>query len=436
MSSGTVDTGNGAGGRTEMRRYMIAGSIGTFVEWYDYGSYGYLATLIALVFFPEISTSAGLMATFAVFAISFFIRPLGGIIWGHFGDKIGRKQMLSLSILIMSGSTFLIAFLPSYAMVGMLAPVLLLVLRVVQGFSAAGEYAGAGAFVAEYAPKHRRGLFVSIVPASTALGLLAGSLLVTLMTATLSHDQMLSWGWRVPFLIAGPLGLVGRYIRTHLEDTPAFRELEQEHQVEQAPFVKSITRNRRETLIALGVTCLNAVGFYIVLSYMPTYLLTEVHMPETEAFLVSTVTAAAYVLLIFGMGWLSDRFGRKPMLIIASVLFIVLSVPLFMLLHSLTLIGIIGVQIVFGAMLAANDGNLACFVSEIFPTDVRYSGFGFTFNVANALFGGTAPFVATWLISATGNSLAPAGYVMAAAVVALVAVLFAKETAARDLSLA
>ncbi len=416
-----------------LRRAAVASFIGNFVEWFDYAAYGYLAAIIAVVFFPEADKTTGLMAAFAVFAISFIVRPIGGIIWGHLGDKIGRRTALSLSILIMSGATFCIAFLPTYAQVGMLAPILLLIIRLVQGFSAAGEYAGAAAFLAEYAPDGKRGLYTSIVPASTAAGLLFGALFAALLHATLSHDDLHSWGWRLPFLLAAPFGLIGRYIRLHLEDTPKFRQMEQNMEKKEAaskvPIRELMGRYRMKVVIAFGVTCLNAVAFYLILSYMPTYLSAELGMNETDSFLASTVSLTTYIFFIFLMGTLSDRFGRKTMLIAASVAFIVLTVPLFTLLDGASFATILLIQIAFGALLTMNDGTLACFLSEIFPTKVRYSGFAFSFNSANALFGGTAPFIATWLISVTGSKTAPAWYLVGAAVVALCAMLMIHETA-------
>ncbi len=428
-SASAARSANGAESQGLLKKAAAASFIGNFVEWFDYASYGYLATVIAAVFFPQSSPTNALLATFGVFAISFIIRPIGGIVWGHFGDKIGRRTALSLSILIMSAATFLIAFLPTYEQVGLWAPVLLLLVRIVQGFSASGEYAGASLFLAEYAPEGKRGFYTSIVPASTAAGLLFGSLLVALMHAVLTTEQLHSWGWRLPFLLAAPFGLIGRYIRVRLEDTPKFKQLECEHHVAKAPIKELLGKHKRAMSIAFGVTCLNAVAFYIILSYMPTYLSTEMGVGETESFLATTISLAAYIVLIFFMGTLSDRFGRKTMLIAASVLFIVLTIPLFSALGTVGFVGIVAIQILFGALLTMNDGTLPCFLSEIFPTKVRYSGFAFTFNSANALFGGTAPFIATWLISVTGNKLAPAWFLVGAAVVALVAMLASRETA-------
>ncbi|WP_144837219.1 MFS transporter [Kocuria rosea] len=416
------------------RRVISASFIGNFVEWFDYAIYGYLAATIAVVFFPESDPQTALLATFALFAISFFVRPLGGFVWGHIGDKLGRRTALSLSILIMSVATFCIALIPGYATIGVFAPVLLLVVRIVQGFSAAGEYAGASAFLVEYAPANRRGLYAAVVPASTAAGLLFGSLFVAGLTAVLSDDQLNTWGWRIPFLLAAPMGLIGRYIRTKLEDTPVFQELAEEDEVIQAP-VRDMFRNHWATLLrACGAVLLNAVGFYILLSYMPTYLSEEVGFGKTESFLATSFALLSYIGFIFLTGLASDRFGRKKMLMTASVSFLFLTVPLFMLLDTGSFLVVLLVQVVLGAMLTLNDGTLPSFLAEQFPTRIRYSGFAVSFNLSNAVFGGTAPFMATLLISVFATNLAPAWYLMAAAAVSFVAVALSRETCNKPLA--
>lgn len=421
--------------RSALRKAAVSSFIGNFVEWFDYAAYGYLAAIIATVFFPSADKTVGLIAAYAVFAISFIIRPIGGIIWGQWGDRYGRRITLSWSILIMSGATFCIAFLPTYQQAGIIAPLLLLLIRLVQGFSASGEYAGASAFLAEYAPAHQRGLYTSLVPASTASGLLLGSLMVALMHTVLTEAQLHSWGWRLPFLLAAPFGLVGRYIRLHLEDTPVFREMEarMDKQEEKLPITRLITNYRREILIACGTVALNAVAFYTTLSYMPTYLSEELGMSESASFTASSVSLLSYIGFIFMMGHLSDKYGRKTLLTGACIAFALLSVPLFMLLETQTFAWILFVMVVFGAILAMNDGTLPSFLTEIFPTSLRFSGFAFCFNLGNALLGGTAPLVATTLIYETGNKLAPAWYLAAIAVVALIAIMFSRETANKAL---
>ncbi|NAZ16979.1 MFS transporter [Glutamicibacter soli] len=420
-------------GSATRRKVVAASFIGNFVEWFDYAAYGYLAVTISVVFFPESAPETALLLTFALFAISFLVRPLGGFVWGHIGDKIGRREALSWSILLMSGATFCIALLPGYATIGLAAPLLLLLLRLVQGFSASGEYAGASAFLVEYAPANKRGLYAAVVPASTATGLLLGSLMAALLTGLLTAEDMQSWGWRIPFLLAAPMGLIGRYIRTKLEDSPVFRELSQEDEVIKAP-VKSLFRDHwRRLLLAAGAVLLNAVGFYVILSYMPTYLSQELGLDATASYVATTVALVTYIGFIFLTGMLSDRFGRKRVLISASIAFVIATVPAFMLLNTGNFLVIVLVQILLGAMLTLNDGTLPSYLAEMFPTKVRYSGFAVSFNLSNALFGGTAPFVATLLIATSGNLLAPGWYLMGAAVISLIAVACSVETSRKPL---
>ncbi len=442
MSSGDLQSGTDNNStehekRVALRKAASASFIGNFIEWFDYASYGYLALVISKVFFPKGDSTWALLLTLAIFAMSFILRPIGAILWGTWGDKFGRRWALSWSILLMSGATFLIAFIPSYAAIGIAAPILLLLLRMVQGFSASGEYAGAASFLAEYAPKGKRGLYTSLIPASTAVGLLVGSLFATVLTALLSDGSMAAWGWRIPFFLAGPLGLIGRYIRVHLEDSPVYNKLMEEvaekEEKTRTPLVEVIVKHWRKILIAFGVASLNATGFYLILSYMPTYLAEELDVKGTQAFLASTIALAVYIGLIFFMGHISDRVGRKRMLIIASVAFIVLTVPLFALFAGGSIYRIVLIEIAFVALLSINDGTLATFLAEVFPTNVRYTGFALSFNLANALLGGTAPMISTWLIAKTGSSLAPAYFLAFIALCALGAMIASKETAFKSL---
>ena len=425
-----------------LRRAAKASFIGNFIEWFDYASYGYLATVIGLVFFPEADKSIQLMSTFAVFAMSFILRPIGAIIWGAWGDRWGRRWALSWSILIMSGSTFFIGLLPTYSAIGVSGAVGLLILRMIQGFSASGEYAGAGTFLAEYAPPSRRGIYTSLVPASTACGLLAGSLMVTGMFSVLSDSAMNTWGWRIPFLLAGPLGMIGRYIRVHLEDSPVYQEMLAEMPQEEKsaswsePLRLLFREHMHDPLITFGVSCLNAVAFYMLLSYMPTYVHEELGFSQDTATLATSVMLVVYIGSIFFMGHMSDSFGRRRMLIAACVAFIVLTIPLFIVMTKAAgmLAVVILCQIVFAIILTANDGTLATFLAESFPTNVRYSGFALSFNGANALLGGTTPFLVTWLIKITGSPLAPAVYLTVIALIAMMAIFQSRTIHGSDLT--
>lgn len=419
--------------------------LGNFIEWFDYASYSYFATTIALVFFPSGNHSVAMLQTFGVFALSFVLRPVGALFWGNFGDKKGRKGALAISIMFMSGASFLIGCLPSYAKAGILAPILLLLLRMVQGFSASGEYAGAATFLGEYAPTKKRGIYCSLIPASTAIGLLAGSMLATFMTASLSSEALTAWGWRIPFLMAGPLGLVVHYIRTKLADSPVYASmseaLENKQQVasdtaseQTSPLHELFQHHAKALLISFGACVLNAVGFYTVLTYLPTYLSDTVGLASAQSSTITTICLVLYVALVFGMGHISDKFGRKKVLIGACAAFILLTVPAFLVLNTAQFWPVLIVELAMCATLTANDGTLSSYLTETFPTSVRFTGFAFSFNLANAIFGGTAPFIATWLIYTTGSSIAPGWYMVAVAAAALVAMILSHENTDKDLS--
>ncbi len=421
-----------------VKKVALSSFLGNFIEWFDYGSYAYYAVIISAVLFSaDDPDTADLIGTFAVFAISFVMRPVGALFWGSMGDKKGRKWTLSVSIFLMSGATFLIGCLPTYAAIGLGAPLLLLLLRMVQGFSAAGEYAGAATFLAEYAPTDKRGLYCSLVPASTAVGLLAASALAFATTVLLPQEAVLSWGWRIPFLLAGPLGFIAHYIRTKLEDSPTYQAMQEVVSGEEGDTphpVRDLFRGHlRELIISFGACTLNAVGFYAVLTYLPTYLETAVGMPTGEAQMATNIALVVYVAFIFISGKMSDRFGRKKMLVTACVLFVVLTVPAFMILNTAQFGLVLLAELALCFILTLNDGTLSSYLTETFPTEMRYTGFALSFNLANAIFGGTAPMISTWLIAVTGSTMSPAWYMVGVALVALVAMVLSHENSHKHL---
>lgn len=437
-------TSRGSEREAMVRKVAVSSFLGNFIEWFDYASYSYFATTIALVFFPTGNHTIAMLQTFGVFALSFVLRPIGALFWGSYGDKKGRKAALAHSIMFMSGASFLIGCLPSYSVIGVGAPIMLLLLRMIQGFSASGEYAGAATFLGEYAPTDRRGIYCSLIPASTSIGLLAGSFLATAMASGMTQDALTGWGWRVPFLMAGPLGLIVLYIRAKLADSPVYQSMNNALESKQSTTVKGnggwfaplheLFRNHSKALIiSFGACMLNAVGFYAVLTYLPTYLSDTVGMDTAQSGTVTTICLVAYVFMVFFMGHISDKFGRKKVLIGACIAFIALTVPAFMVLSTASFWPVLIVELAMCATLTANDGTLSSYLTETFPTSVRFTGFAFSFNLANAIFGGTAAFVATGLIAVTGSSIAPAWYMVAVAAIALIAMILSHENTDKDL---
>jgi MFS transporter, MHS family, proline/betaine transporter len=417
-----------------IRRAVRGAAIGNTVEWFDFAIYGFLATYIAEKFFPSGDETAALLNTFAIFAAAFFMRPLGGLFFGPLGDRIGRQKVLALVILLMSGSTFAIGLVPSYDTIGVFAPLLLLFLRCLQGFSAGGEYGSGACFLAEYASDKHRGFVVSFLVWSVVVGFLLGSLTVTGLETVLSEGAMDSYGWRIPFLIAGVLGAVGLYIRLRLGDTPEFEALRDEGEVASSPLKEAVTTSWRPILQIAGLVVIHNVGFYIVFTFLPSYFTKTLGFTKTDAFVSITVASLVALILIPPLGALSDRIGRKPLLIAGSLAFAVFAYPLFLMMNT----GSLPAAIAAHAGLAAIESVFVCASlaagAELFATRVRSSGYSIGYNVSVALFGGTAPYVATWLVARTGNDLAPAYYVIVAALVTLITVLTMRETARRPLT--
>ncbi|MGO4443983.1 MFS transporter [Mycobacterium sp. 2YAF39] len=416
-----------------VRKAVRGAAIGNTVEWYDFAIYSTLATYIADQFFPSGDETAALLSTFAVFAAAFFMRPLGGFFFGPLGDRIGRQRVLALVIILMSGSTFLIGLVPSYDSIGVAAPLLLLLLRCVQGFSAGGEYGSGACYLAEFAPDKHRGFVVSFLVWSVVVGFLLGSLTVTGLETLLSESAMSSYGWRIPFLIAGVLGVVGLYIRLKLGDTPEFETLRDEGEVSSSPLKEALTTSWRPILQIAGLVVIHNVGFYVVFTYLPTYFTKTLEFTKTNAFVSITIASIVAMILIPPLGALSDRIGRKPLLIAGAVGFVIFAYPLFMLLNAGSLAAAIAAHAGLAAIESVFVSASLAAGAELFATRVRSSGYSIGYNVSVAIFGGTAPYVATWLVAQTGNELAPAYYVIAAAIISLATVMTMRETAAQPL---
>jgi MHS family proline/betaine transporter-like MFS transporter len=421
---------------SDLRRVIAGASIGNAVEWFDFAIYGFLATFIAANFFPAGNETAALLNTFAIFAAAFFMRPLGGFVFGPLGDRIGRQRVLAIVILLMSGATLLIGLLPTYHSIGVAAPLLLLVLRCLQGFSAGGEYGGGVVYLAEYASDEHRGRTITFMVWSGIVGFLLGSITVTALQALLPTAAMDSYGWRIPFLLAGPLGLIGLYIRLRLDDTPDFKELSAADAIAKSPLREAVQTSWRSILQVIGVMIIFNIGYYVVFTYLPTHFIKTLHFSKTVAFVSITLACLVALILTLPLAALSDRIGRRPLLIAGAVGFAVFGYPLFALLNSGSLTAAIAAHCGLAVIESVYVSVAVAAGVELFATRVRYSGFAVGYNVCVALFGGTTPYIVTWLTGHTGNPLAPALYVIGAAVISLLTVLTLRETARRPIEVA
>ncbi len=425
----------------QSRRALVAGSVGNFIECYEFGVYGFLATIIAANFF---STEGGsdleaLIKTYASFALAFFFRPIGAALFGRIGDRIGRRPTLILVLLLMSGATTVIGLLPTYATIGAAAPILLTLIRIIQGLSAGGEFGGAVSVMTEFAPAGRRGLYGAWQSMTVALGLLFGAGISAILASALSTEQLNSWGWRIPFLLALPMGLVALWLRLKLEETPSFKRVDgtannQTGQQAVAAAVKPSTGEVAKAIL-LGIGRLmgwSAAG-YTYLVVIPSYLQTSLNATFQQALLATVLANVGFALTIIPAGILSDRIGRRPVMLTGTILIVLLALPL---LHSLqdktTGLGIKAVGVLIaGAVVGLIAGPGPAMLSEMFPTTVRYTGLGLAYSLSNAVFSGSAGLIITSLIKSTSNIDIPAYYVMATCAVSAVALVTLRSDAHR-----
>jgi MFS transporter, MHS family, proline/betaine transporter len=414
---------------SQRNRAIVAGAIGNVLEWFDFGVYAYFVPVISQLFFPATDPLASLLLTFAVFGVGFVMRPVGSILFGIYGDRLGRRKALSAVIFLMAFSTVAIGLLPTYQQVGLAAPIMLVIIRLLQGLSAGGEWGGSTAYLVEFAPEGRRGFIGSWQQVSVGAGFLLGSLSAAFINQVMDHAAVVSWGWRVPFILGILVGVLGAYLRWRLDDTPKFTELAEHHEVSHAPLREAVTTYWRETLTVFGLTLHNTVAYYIPIVYMTSYIISQSHVAPSSALWIGTACLTVFVILIPIWGALSDRIGRKPFLLLSSGGYIILAYPLFMMASSGSFVLAFLAQLTMIVFLSFFSGACPATYSEIFPTRVRYTALSIGYNIAVAIFGGFAPFIATWLIKVTGSSLSPAYYLMAAAIITFVVVLRIKETA-------
>ena len=421
-----------------VRKATIAGTLGSFVEWYDYGIYGLLTTYLAINIMGS-KDAGSLLLTNVGFLVSFLARPFGSVICGYLGDKLGRKNLLAMLLLLISGATAAIGLVPSSAVIGWAAPALLILLRILQGFSAGGEVAGAMAFVGEYAHNRHRNYSMSFIAVGSFCALLFGSALSAGLITVLGDSTMESWAWRIPFLFAVPLGYIGYYIRSKMEDTPHFSALRERKEVERNPLRAVFTSKRHLKAIALTIflPAVNGPGYYLLFAYMPTYLKTQLGSGNNFSMLQAlTVTAFGLVAIIISiplMARLSDRIGRKPVLAISAVLMALVSYPMFALITSGNMVLACVATVVMAVSFSGHAAVVHTVLTEMFPTTVRYSAYSIGFSLSTIIFGGSAPLVMTEIIKATGNSMVPAYASIGTAIITLAAIFFLKETKGQPL---
>ena len=400
--------------KTSTFKVLAAAAIGNALEFYDILIYGYFAVTISKLFFPTADPTTALLLTFGTFGISYLARPLGAVVLGAYADRAGRKAAMLASIVLMTIGTGLMAIMPTYNTIGILAPIAVLLARLLQGFAVAGEFGSATAFLVEHS-KDRKGFFASFQWFGQGIAAVLSSFFGVILFSWLTTDQIESWGWRVPFLFGLLIGPIGLYIRKHVGETPEF----QDQGPAPAPLRQMFAEHWDRLLMCMGIVILSTSSNYIIL-YMPTYAIKQLHLPQSLGF---TATMIGGLLLTFGapfFGHLSDRVGRLRMMVIVSILFAVSAYPAFVLLvANPSLAGIVGIVCWLSLLKAAYSGTLPALMAELFPTATRGTGIAIAYNTSVPIFGGFAPFIAAWLVAATGSPVAPSFYLIVTSLLSL-----------------
>lgn len=411
------------------KKVLIASLTGSSIEWFDYFLYGTAAALVFnKIFFPMVDPVIGLILSYLSFSLTFFIRPIGGVLFAHIGDRIGRKKTLVLTLSLMGGATVMIGLLPTYDMIGMWAPALLILMRIIQGMGIGGEWGGALLLAYEYAPEKRKGFFGSIPQAGVTIGMLMATFIVSLMTL-FSEEDFLSWGWRIPFLLSSVLVLLGLWIRKDIDETPDFQKVKKSGQVAKAPLRDTLKHHWREVLIAAGLKVVETAPFYIFSTFVVSYATTTLTYQKSQALEAVTLGALVATIMIPLMGLLSDRVGRQRMYAVSVFMLGLFIVPWFMLLNSGTTWGIVlATVIAFGVLWAPVTAVLGTLCSEIFSANVRYTGITLGYQLGAALAGGTAPLIATGLLAKYDGDWVPVAWYLGVTVaISLVAIFCASR---------
>ncbi len=415
-----------------LRRMILGGSVGNVLEWYDFAVFGYFAAMIGTQFFPKEDNLAALINAFGVFAAGYLMRPIGGVIFGHMGDRLGRKKALQISVAMMAIPTTLLGLLPSYAHIGVTASVLLVLLRLIQGVSVGGELIGSISFVTEMSPAKRRGFFGSLTLCSAVAGVLLGSAVASLLHSILDQQALHAWGWRLPFLAGFLIGGFGLWMRSGLAETPDFEAARSQGRLTKSPVVEVIRTMPGKIVQTAGLVVVMGGGFYMLFVWWPTYLTTIVKPAVPHALGVNTICMLVFMCLIPVYGWLSDRWGRKTVLAFGALGLAIAAYPMFAWADHGTITGALVAGLVFAALVSATQGPMPATLVELFPAQTRFSGIALGYNITLGLVGGTAPLISTWLIQKTGNITSPAFYLIIMAAVSFAAALTLPRGHGRD----
>lgn len=415
------------------KQAIRAAALGNAIEWFDFGVYGYVAYILGKVFFPHASPSVQLIAALATFSVPFLFRPLGGIIFGRLGDKYGRQKVLSTTIILMTLSTCAIGLLPGYETIGIWAPILLLLIKILQGISVGGEYSGAVIFVAEYAPDRKRGFMGSWLDFGSIAGFLLGAGLVSLLTVMMGTEKFNDWGWRIPFIISLPLGLVGMYLRHALEETPAYQQhSESDQNQKKFSFKELLATHKRSLLLCIGLVLCTNVTYYMVLTYLPSYFTHNLHYDEAHGNLIIIAVMIGMLFVQPLIGWLSDKWGRRPFIFLGSLSLIFLSYPAFKLLGSDQTSLIFTGLIILALSLNMLIGVMASTLPALFPTAIRFSALAIAFNISIVI-AGLTPTLTAAFVESSGNLMVPSLYLMVFGVIGVITAINLKETANKPL---
>lgn len=410
-----------------MRKIVISGMIGNALEWYDFALYGHFALIISKLYFPLEDNYLSMIITFSVFAAGFIMRPVGGLLFGYIGDRYGRKSSLILSILSMAIPTACIGLLPTYEQIGITAPILLLIIRLLQGLSLGGGFSGCIAFIVEHAPDKQRGLYGSSSIFSMCAGILLGLIVANIFSYSLEPESFETWGWRIPFLISFIIGLVAIYIKDNLQESPKYLAAKANKAISVRPLRELLTNYRAKLLIAIGIYLTVTVPFYTLMIFMNSLMTKYLAYSTNDAILINSISIIIHMILLPLAAFFSDKFGRKTILSIAIYAFILLCLPIFYLLNNSNFIYPLIAQILFAIALAFYIAPVPALLVELFPTRIRLTGIALSYNISAAIFGGTTPAVATWLLKVTDNIYSLAFYIVSFAILSLISLSYFKD---------